>query len=261
MDKKKFLTILLLIIVFLFFNSAVLANADDLIIQSDGGIILVITGNGVLGESTSKTKEEKKEEKPRAPARTIPLVPARTESIVEVKPPINNDRKVQVTITPGPKTLAPSVPVRTITKTVDQVVAQGANGQPVLTIKSDRATKLIIKQGEAQASTSLPLQINTITHTLSVPSGNESTRISVLPNEALKEVKDKGILDQQGSIKIDLNKDVEGVNYTLLSEKKGKLLGVLDITSSVEVKLSAENGKVIRTSQGPLFGILNGLIR
>src|SRR5258708_16714027 len=85
---------------------------------------------------------------PPAPVKTVPIVPAHTESTIKINPPINNDQKIQVTVTtPAPlqqsgsvsptKTLNPSSPsinkppfpqATVVTKTVDQVVTKGAGG-------------------------------------------------------------------------------------------------------------------------------------
>lgn len=326
MSVKKLLALLLLfLLAFPFSAQVMIAKADDLIIQDDGKVILVITNNnGVLGETTAKNTAVKESAKPaapaqksnpppppppshpapQAPAKIVPLVSPHTQSTVQINPPINNDKKMQVTITteatpktpqsitnqavktaptgisanskPSPKPTAPgnsptivspkstsATPTNVVSKTVDQVVAQGSNGQPVLTIKSDQARQLTIQQGPTQVTTTLPLQIDTLTHSLSVPSPNASTKVSVLPTEALQGILDKGSLNAQDitKAKINLTKDETGVNYTVQGERKGKLFGIFDVNSPVQVKLSAQNGKVVNTSQSLLFNMLGGFIK
>lgn len=329
MKKKLLVSLLLFLLAFPFSAQIIIANADDLIIQDDGKIVLVITGSNVLGATTQHAEQKqqsasKSNPAPQTPAKTVPLVPAHTESTVKINPPINNDKKVQVTITTGttaqtsqPATNPPTkssitvitssplknqqgqintpltpiitTPLTTITisspskiqqgtiptnpssvtsknvitKTVDQVVAQGANGQPVITIKSDQARQLTIQQGSTKVTTSLPLQIDTLTHSLSVPSPDQSARVSVLPAEALQGIVNKGLLNTQGvnQAKIDLTKDANGVNYTVQSEKKGKLFGIFSIQSPVQVKLSAQTGKVTKISQPLLFNLFGGFIK
>ncbi len=275
MSSKKILTaILLIILVFSLPVQFSLAKADDLVIMDDGRVILFITADSdVLAESTSKAsdKPSPKPAAPPAPARAVPLVPAHTENTVKITPPINNDKKVQVTITPQvTPPVSPSKPssvsqqpVNTITKTVDRVVEQGAGGQPVISIKSDKAKELTIQQGTIEVKTSSPLQINTVTHGLSVSPSQESGQISVLPKEAVQGALNKGLIDTKSvdQAKVSLTKDSSGVTYTVQSEKTGKLFGILDVKSPVEVKLSAQNGKVIKTSQSPLFTIFGNFIR
>ena len=321
MSAKKILALFLLfLIIFPFSAQVMIAKADDLIIQDDGKVILVITNNnGVLGETTTTAKESTKpvvpqqsnpkpppppsHPAPQAPTKVVSLVPPHTQSTVQINPPINNDKKMQVTITTGaaprtpqsitnqaakasptgisansvsqrptgttasPTIVSPkstsTAPGNVVSKTVDQVVAQGSNGQPVLTIKSDQARQLTIQQGPTQVTTTLPLQIDTLTHSLSVPSSNASTKVSVLPTEALQGILEKGSLSAQDitKAKINLTKDETGVNYTVQGEKKGKLFGIFDVNSPIQVKLSTQNGKVVNTSQSLLFNMLGGFIK
>lgn len=322
---------------------ASIAKADNLVIQDDGNIILVITTDGVLGVSTTtapqvpakstapvqqsnppqqnkpqsvppqpqhtETKQQSSPQSPtnsspQIPAKTIPIVPPHTESTVQINPPINNDKKVQVTITTGtsaqtppPITIQPAAQIKksltspaaspsrgasktsvtltpaptntpststtAVTETVDQVVAQGTNGKPVLSITSAKANQLTIQQGTTQVTTALPLQIDTLTHSLSIPSQNESTKVNVLPTEAMQGILDKGILTTQNvnQAKIDLTNGTSGVDYTVSSQKQGKLFGLFPVQSPVQVTLSAQNGKVVKTSQSLLFNLFGGLIK
>lgn len=350
MVKKFFQFFIVFLFIFPLLTETSIARADDLVIQDDGNIILVITNSDVLGESRPPTSvnntspktnppqqttpqhvEEKQQASPPpsnpAPVvKTEPLVPPRTQSIVQINPPANNNKKVQVTITtqpstqpqipqvktpvlpiisgsvqrnppltntptklsatitnfplktltdtpiptasainpiPSPPSTASTTPPSVMVKTVDQVIAQGSNGKPVITIKSDQANQLTIQQGSTQVSTSLPLQIDTLTHTLGVPSQNQQAAINVLPSEALQGIIDKGLLDTQNinQAKINLTQDTNGVNYTVEGQKKGKLFGIFDVQSTVQVKLSAQNGKIVNVAQPILFSIFGGLIK
>lgn len=325
MIKKPLLFTLVIFVIFAF-ACINYAKADELIIQDDGKVVLlIIKNNGVLGVETktpaspktttaattttstpTKSSDNKRSAPPSSspsnpvqqpPAKTVPLVSAHTDSTVQIKPPINNDKKVQVIITtstasqprqaplqqpqtsiqqpkisptltntgvtPPKTTNTPTPSVNVIIKTVDQIVAQGTNGTPVLTIKSDKANQLTIKQGNVQVTTLLPLQIDTLSHSLSVPSQNTPSKVFVLPTEALQGVIDKGYLNTQsaGQAKINLTNDQTGVNYTVQSELKGKLFGIIDVKSPVEVKLSAQTGKVVKSSQSVLFNIFSGFIK
>lgn len=254
------------------------AKADDLVIKADGAVILIITkDNNVLAETTKKDEEKPKEpEKPSAqkPAQhhEEPLTPPHSQTTVQITPPASNDKKVEVTVTqsrPNPA-LPQSQPTNpatsTIKKTVDQVVAEGTNGKPVLTISSSRANELTISQGTTQVSTNLPLTLDTLTHSLSIGtlSGqNSPARVSVLPSEVLRDVLDKGYINPTdiGKVKINLTKDSRGVTYTVNSQKKGKFLGVVDVIAPVQVKLSAQTGIIINTAQLALFTFLERFIK
>lgn len=260
--------VLLILILGLFAaKTQAFANPDDLLIKDDGMVILIVSDSEVLA-SQSKS-QNKKESKPPAPTKAVPVTSPHTESRVNINPSINNDKKVQVIITPTPQaprpTSAPlgsSATTPSITKTVDQVVAQGSNGKTVFTIKSDQANQLTIRQGNTNVSTSLPLQIDTATHSISVPSSTGNSKVSVLPSEVIKGIIDSRVLNTNSlsQAKIDLTKDVSGINYTLNSQESKKLFG-LNIKYPVTVKLSAENGKVVNVSKPILFSLFGNFLK
>lgn len=338
LNKKNILIgTALLLIVFSKVAKKSIASADVLIIHDDGNIELVILNN-VLGASTTAPKEQAKTSTPQpqsnthqqdpqpqhteqkqspppsntsvsqTPVKTVPLVSPHKETSVQINPPSNNDKKVQViittrttvssatspvssphttqitinrnaqstpqpTINPLPKnaqpsttpqatvvgnispSISPSLPTSVSSETVDQVVAQGSNGKPVISVTSSQAHELTIQQGKTQATTSLPLLIDTVTHSISVLSESQSAVINVLPSEALQGVMDNGLLNtvQADQAKINLSKDISGINYTVSSQKRGKLLGIFPVQSLVQVVLSAQTGKVVKASQSFLF--------
>jgi len=278
----KLIIFVLLILLTCFFAAKVIAtNADELVIHDNGEVVLMITNdNSVLAATT--TKEPEKTPPPKTSTKTVSLTPAHSESTVKITPPVNNDKKIQVTITtkstppvdtktpPASTSVTSTTPSKTDkpsdvqTKTVDQVVEQGSNGKPVISITSQKANELTISQGNTQVSTLLPLQINTVSHAISVTSSPaETSRVSVLPTEAIQGILNSGVINSSNidSAKISLSQDQAGVNYTAKGEQKGKLLGLINVSSPVEVKLSAQNGKVVKTSQSPLFQYLGAWIR
>lgn len=328
---KKIILFLCLLVVLFPVTEVALARADDLVIQDDGQVDLVLTNNGnVLGVTTTAslqpavapktaapaaqtTQPASQTQTPPAtpaPAKTVPITAPHSESTVQINPPINDSKKMQIIITtptnttsttpvPSPvsakttPTTAPlgktspllvsvtpslhisptsALPIPTgvpptsasvLTKTVDQVVAQGSNGQPVITITSPGTSTLTIQQGPTQVTTTLPLQIDTLTHVLSVPSQNQSAAITVLPKEALQGIVNTGLLNTQQSstAKIDLTKDTSGINYTVNAQKQGKILGVIPVKSGVQITLSAQTGKIVHVVQPLLFSILGGIIK
>lgn len=310
--SKKIGTVLFLICLFTspFLVRAIHADADNLIIQDNGRVVLLITNtSGVLAAAIKAPEKQKSapsqqtnqstqnQNKPQqspssnpAPVKSVPIVPAHTESTIQMNPPINNDRKIQVIITtktalpnktqqpsliPGNNkhTITPTIssstntpdsqPTNVITKTVDQVIAQGSNGKPVITIKSDNAYQLTIQQGDTKATTVQPLQIDSITHSLSIPSSNQSAIINVLPAEALQGILNKGFLDTQSAHQatINLTKDATGIDYTVQSQKKGKAFGIFTVSLPIQVKVSAQNGRIINTPQSLFLNFVNQFVK
>lgn len=287
--NQRHLLISLFVLLTLFFPVANIfgdIKADELVIQADGKIVLIITENNVLGVENRQKQKLTPQPQSQPLPKTEPLVPAHTQSTVNITPPLNSGKQIQVTITttlpkktsqptvntpkqpsggttndqikPSTQTITPSSTINTISKTVDEIVAQGTNGQPVLTIRSNQSRQLTIQQGEVQVNTALPLQIDTVTHLLSVPSTNESAQVSVLPKEALRGITNKGLLSTEtiNQAKTDLVKDPSGVNYSVQAQKEGKIFGIIPVQTKVEITMSAQNGRIIRTSQSLLFSIL-----
>jgi hypothetical protein len=151
-----------------------------------------------------------------------------------------------------------------INKVVNQVVAEGSSGQPILAIKSGQNNQVTIQQGKTEVSTQLPIQIDTKTHAVSVTTQTGATKISVLPSEAVKGVSDKGLIStgsNTASPKVTLIQDNGQVAYKLEGERVGKLLGIFEIRSPTEVKISAQTGKILQTTQSPAFNIFGFFIR
>ncbi len=260
-----------------FFGSAAAAKADVLIIKDDGQVILVITsGTEVLGVSSATTPapqptsapqpEQKKEQKPeQKEVKTVPVTAPHVESTVSISLPVKNDKKLNVTITPvssaGPAAVPQTAKTNGVTKVVDEVVAQGANRQKIYSIKSNQANQLTIEQANTQVSTKLPLQIDTKTHDLSVSTPNV-TPILVLPKQAVQGVVNKGLINSQNmpQVKISLTQSPNGVGYNFQGQKTGKLLNLFDVSTPVEVQLSAQNGKIEKVTQSPVFSIFGSLI-
>lgn len=238
------------------------AKADEILVQNDGAVILVITNDQVLAESTTK----KEESKPK-PAQTVTLAPSNAQSVVKINPKTTGDKKIEVTVSVGVPVKkagtiipaaapnpAPAAAGSNITKKVDQVVAEGVNGKSVLTIKPNNSGQITISQENTDVSTALPIQIDTVTHTLS----NETSKILVLPKEAAQGANNQ--IKSEVS-QISLTGSANGPVYNVSGNEKGKLLGLLPVQSITRVTLSAQTGRVIQASQSPLFGVFGFLIK
>lgn len=237
---------------------------------------------------------------PTAPPKVVPLVPAHVESIVQINPSTTGNQKIQVVITKGTPALAATpAPTKTtpptagvsntktsssptpspaptpsptatsptnqqgaLTRTVDQVVEQGANGQPVISIKSGTENNITVNQGPTQATTTLPIQISSTTHVISVVGSNgNSTKVSVLPTEAVQGATNQGLITSSVNAKTTLSQEGNQVVYNISGNKTGKLLGIFSVSSPVSVQVSAETGKVVKTTESPLLTLFGFLVR
>ncbi|SRR5260221_945269 len=285
--KKLAISLLIGQIVLLSSGSLVIAKADDLIIKDNGQIVLILTTDeDVLGDSKEAPSSDTVSTTPNpapttvsSPTKIVPVVPAHTESTVQISSSTTSDKKVQVTITKGTPAPAPqknqtagttattkpvvtTQPASTVIKTVDRVVEQGKNGQPVVSIKSDNANEITLQQGTTKISTSLPIQINSSSHVISVvtPDGN-STKLSVLPTEAVQEPSQQGFITNSLDTKSTITEDKGQIVYNISGNKTGKLFGVFPVNSPVNIHISAETGKILNVFQSPLLSLFGFLVR
>lgn len=210
--KKLGFKVAVFVIVFLLLmfkpGSALSANADTLII-TDSGAVNLIVGDGV---STVTNDAESQTLGLEVKAKEVNLVPERIESVVKVEPSKTDNKKVQVTVTQVSKQTTPAssqaqAKKPPIVKEVDQVVAQGKLGNVVLSVNpagkdSSGKGQVSINQGATSATTSLPVQINSVKHSVSVisPQGTQEN-LSVLPKEAVQDAVSKGLIDAGTPVK------------------------------------------------------------
>ena len=277
------LFVILLIVLFEFSTFAILkpaiAKADDLIIDDNGSVTLIITGNStpVLGDSTVK-KEENKPATPAPAPKVIPVAPANSNTTVKITPSTTDNKKLNITIettktapvqapaknsTPAP-TAAPvkqtssptSAPVVSSEKTVDNVILRDADKQPVLTVKSDQntANQINIQQQGVNVSTKLPIQIDSKTHVVSLEAGGTTQQVLILPDQAVRGAEQKLTNSNLTTTKSDVSL-VQGngqAEYVVNQTKTGKLFGIISVALPSQVKISAKTGKTVSVWQSPL---------
>ncbi len=280
MRKLKFVALFLIAVLVLqavslvFTQQVAVAKADDLIIEDDGTIILIIGNSNVLAATDpntpgSKIPVEKKVET---------IVPPKTETKVEIKASGKDDKKINIKIETKPRAAAQPAatvgkppaptaanqPIQTITKTVDTVILRDANKQPVLNIKSDKADQVTIQQKTTTAATSLPVQVDTQTHEVSVTTSEGQKNVSVLPDQAIKGAEDKAVSDKHLPV---VQKDVKLIQesgqavYQVNEVRQGKLFGVLSVSLPTHVKLSAQTGKTTSVWESPITVFLGPFIK
>ncbi len=278
--KSRKVFVFLATLALLFYSTTVFlvpsqAKADDLIIEDSGAVILVITNNSVLAETTDKKESAKPAATPGAAPQIVPVAPANSESKVKISPNTTSDKKIRITIeTTTPKAAnqaafstipAPKVTPTTIEKTVDNVILRGADKQPVLSIKpnQNQNNEVNIQQQNINVSTNLPIQIDTKSHVISVQTTSGTQQVSVLPDQAVKGAQQKIVNQNLETVKSDvsLNQENGQTVYTVNQERKGKFLGAFDITLPSSVRISAQTGKTISVWQSPVSLLFGFLIR
>lgn len=269
-----------------------LAQADDIVIKDNGSVVLIMTDNNVLGETTVKRSEPPKP----AAGKVVPLVSPANPSTVHIDPVPTKGKQMNVSITPNTAQQASSgnsqktnpaggtaaakpqagtaspantslpSPAGTINKVVSQVVAQDAKGGAVFSVKPNSNGQVTLQQGATEVATSLPLEIDSKTRTIQVMVNNQPTKLSVLPAEAVTSISAKGLVTPPTAAnaaqpQVVLVKNQERLEYQIKGEKSGKFLGILPVKTQVQVNVSAQTGNTLSVSQSPLFSIFGFLIR
>ena len=150
---------------------------------------------------------------------------------------------------------------------VDKVVLNGPDEKPLITISGDNSKNLNIQNGSVSLSTNLPIQVDnsvapdgTVKHDLSVTDNGKQVKISVLPDVAVKAA-DTEVVPSSLSVSkkdVTLNRtSSEGTpnsepTYVVKEQRSGKLFGLIGVTLSSQVEISATSGKTTSTWQSPL---------
>lgn len=271
----KFLSSLFLVqLFFLVFRSSAVANADDLIIDYNGAVTIVPSETTVLATSTESAPTPTT-----APITTpstqkvIPIAPPNSDTKVKINPNTGDDKKIKITIETTTQTKTTTAPastttkptnIKTVEKTVDNVILRGADKKPVLTIKPDEknSSQITIQQQSAKVSTNLPIQIDAKNHGISVQTSGGEKSVLVLPDQATKGA-EESVKSQLPTTEshVSLSDEKGQAAYIVNEVKTGKFLGTFNINLPSQVKISAENGKTISVQKSPFSIFIGFLIR
>lgn len=133
--------------------------------------------------------------------------------------------------------------------------------------------KAIIERLNVQALTDLPIAVDINTNVLTVTTPQGEKRVTVLPDEAIKNILAANVIDSIGTanlveqvrtgnietlgqvIELGLKSDVP--TYAIQGIKNHKLFGFFPITTQVQVEVSAETGEVVDTNQSFLDTVVD----
>lgn len=280
--------------VFTMFAAPVLAKADDLVIEDNGAVLLIMNDNSVLAVET-KQNENKKPATPQPAPVTKVIVSPNTTSTVKLN--TTKDNKIDISVqtpipnptakgtlgqpgspipatgsqtkgSPAPSTGSPAE-TNTVKTTVNKVVLNVPDNPISITPTPDTTNNLNVQQGSINVSTTLPLQIGnttqngTVAHDIVVTTSSGPTKLSVLPDVAVKGAEDQ---ISGSSLKVDkkevsltqntpLAPTASEPTYVVKEQRKGKLLGIINVTVSSEVNLSAKTGKTLSVWQSPIAAL------
>lgn len=194
----------------LFFSSPVSAKADDLIIDDNGSVTLVITGNTslVMGTSTIAPSVAPQAPAPAAPAtpaapankpsnppKVVPIAPANSQTTVKITPPAPDSKKLNITI--ETKT---NKPVITSPTTPPSLIAPTATQAPK-TINTNTTT-ISVTNTPTPSSTPVPANVESTQKTVDnviLRNANEVPVITIKANEN----QNGNLSIQQQGVKVD----------------------------------------------------------
>ena len=183
---------------------------------------------------------------PGSPTSTPAPIPTSTPSLTPTPTPIPSNNLLATT-TDG---------TNTTTESVSQVTQEGINGQPDLSITSGtNPGEMLIQQGSASATTTLPVQINTDTKQVSVKTDNGNDVI-ILPQEVINSIKIKGSYIIPSSIKIILVQENGASIYKVDGQEYLQILGIFIIKLPMTIYVDAKTGKITKTTESIFTRIL-----
>lgn len=157
-------------------------------------------------------------------------------------------------------------------ETEDEVVIEARAESQQVTIRALQ-NRAIIERLNVQALTDLPIAVDINTNVLTVTTPAGEKRVTVLPDEAIKNILAANIIDSIGAealveevrtgnietlgqvIELGLANNVP--TYTIQGIKNHRLFGFFPVTTEVQVEVSAETGEVADTNQSILDTIVD----
>lgn len=123
--------------------------------------------------------------------------------------------------------------------------------------------EFVVEKDKVSAATKLPLSVNLKTNELTVTTPAGEKTVTVLPDQAVKNMLVQNVIDQTGTAPeeaVKLTATREGVlAYEIPGTKKKRFLGFLPVSISKTAVVSAETGELLKTQQTLLSQVLDFL--
>ena len=105
------------------------------------------------------------------------------------------------------------------------------------------------------ARSNLPLSVNSETNELTVATPNGEKAVTVLPDRAIANMIENGVIDS--SLSVEIQESDEDVQYEVEGVDEQRLLGLFDVAIARRVRVSAQSGEIIGVNQSFLSRILD----
>jgi hypothetical protein len=112
-----------------------------------------------------------------------------------------------------------------------------------------RKEEMMINRNQVRARTNFPLAVDPATNELVITAPAGEKRITVLPDQAIKNLTERGVIDRVDPLVNELNLvETDGRPvYEVEGEIDKKLFGFMPVKIRSKIKVSAETGDVVRT--------------
>lgn len=123
--------------------------------------------------------------------------------------------------------------------------------------------EFVVEKDKVSATTKLPLLVNLKTNELTVTTPAGEKVVTVLPDQAVKNMLAQNVIDQAGTaleeaVKLTTTRD-SVLAYEIPGIKKKNFLGFLPVSISKTAVVSAETGELLETQRGLLSQVLDFL--
>jgi len=115
----------------------------------------------------------------------------------------------------------------------------------------DGQGKMVISRNEIRARTHFPLSVDPETNELIVTTPAGEKRVTVLPDQAVKNLTERGLIDRVEPSTNEINLAEAGGEpvYEIEGESDKKFFGFMPVKIRSKIKISAETGEVVRTEK------------
>ncbi|KKU46755.1 MAG: hypothetical protein UX64_C0002G0011 [Microgenomates group bacterium GW2011_GWC2_46_7] len=213
-------------------------------------------------QEEQKREDENKREEEKDQAEERKETEIETQDGQKIKTKVEDDGTTKVEIEQDNLKLKYEVKngtVNSIEEDEDEIEFEDESENEELEISTEEERHTVRFNGVA-ASTNFPLSIDVATNELMVATKDGPKIVAVLPDQAILNLLDTGIVDQIGEgEELELQVQNGEPVYQIAGSKLYRLLAFIPITQSVIAVVSAETGEVVATQQSVVANIVDFL--
>ena len=160
--------------------------------------------------------------------------------------------------TPEPKDTSEPKSAPEVNQQEVETQVKDGTGEAKIRIQKGNALQFQQNGVNVQVQGNTPLSVNPITKELTVTTPQGSKTVAVLPDQALQNLVNKGVISTQNSINLTTDANGNPV-YNVSGVKYEKLFGIFTIAIDKTGQVSAVNGQVLTVNQSTFSKLLDAL--